>query len=91
MWDFYKQAFATVQLATVTIGWTIYQATFERPGPAAVFFVSAQAAAMAASAWAGTLRKKKVLAPVADRGASNRLEGRALGTKWAMVDSYRPR
>jgi hypothetical protein len=79
MWDFYKQVFATVQFATVTIGWTIYQASFERLGPAAVFFVSAQAAAMAASAWAGKLKKTRSPVPIADRSIT------------AMIDSYRTR
>jgi len=73
MWHFYKEVFATVQLATVTIGWTIYQATFERLGPAAVFFISAQAGAMFVSLWAGKLGKKKAPVSVAVRFVTNRL------------------
>ena len=80
MWDFYKELFATVQLATITIGWTIYQATFERLGPAAVFFVSMQAGAMFASVWAGKLEKRKAHALAADDFVITRAESCASRT-----------
>jgi hypothetical protein len=56
MWNFYKEIFATVQLATTSIGWAIYQATYERIGPAAIFFVSMQLGALLGSLWAGQLK-----------------------------------
>jgi len=76
MWDFYKEIFATVQLATVTIGWTIYQVTLERLGPVAIFLVTMQAGAVFGSMWIGQLGKKKVHAHVADAFINNQLEGR---------------
>ncbi len=57
MWNFYKEVFATVQLATTSIGWAIYQATYERIGPVAIFFVSMQLGALVGSMWAGQLKK----------------------------------
>lgn len=56
MWDFYKEIFATVQLATVSVGWAIYQATYERLLPAAIFFISMQVGALVGSRWAGQPR-----------------------------------
>jgi len=52
MWNFYKEIFATVQLVTVAVGWAIYQSTYERTAPAAVFFVTMEISALLISMWA---------------------------------------
>jgi hypothetical protein len=56
MWNFYKEIFATVQQVTVAVGWAIYQSTFERTAPAAVFFVTMQISALGVSMWASPSR-----------------------------------
>jgi len=56
MWNFYKEIFATVQLVTVAAGWAIYQSTYERTGPAVVFFVTMEISALLVSMWASHSR-----------------------------------
>ena len=53
MWNFYKEIFATVQLVTVAAGWAIYQSTFERLAPTAVFVVTMQLGGLLGAVWAG--------------------------------------
>jgi hypothetical protein len=59
MWKYYKEAFATVQLATCVVSWTIYQQTNRSLGPAAIFFLSMQVSAVFGIMWASRLRKAR--------------------------------
>jgi hypothetical protein len=58
MWKYYKEAFATVQLATCIVSWTVYQQTNRCWGPTAIFFLSMEVSAVFVTMWASRLKTR---------------------------------